>query len=105
MHAQYDQIDSVVPQGALSSMIGPGDYAEQGAVDCSVQSTRSTNPDEGQLKQFVSVVQASVEEAWKEVFRQNGRQYREPKRSEQDVSGTTGFFRNVVPGKNNQQRR
>jgi hypothetical protein len=43
-----------------------------------VQSSRSTNPEEEDLKQFVSVVLAKSEDVWNDVFRQNGRQYREP---------------------------
>src|SRR5215207_6826002 len=43
-----------------------------------VQSSRSQNPEEEKLKQFVSVVLAKSEDVWTDVFRQNGRQYREP---------------------------
>ncbi|HEX6046252.1 MAG TPA: neutral zinc metallopeptidase [Pyrinomonadaceae bacterium] len=43
-----------------------------------VQSSRSANPEEEELKQFVSVVLAKSEDVWNDVFRQNGRQYREP---------------------------
>lgn len=43
-----------------------------------VQSSRPTNPEEEELKQFVSVVLAKSEDVWQDVFRQNGRQYREP---------------------------
>ena len=43
-----------------------------------VQSSRSTNPEEEELKQFVAVVLAKSEDVWTDVFRQNGRQYREP---------------------------
>lgn len=43
-----------------------------------VQTTRPTNPEEEQLKQFVGVVLAKTEDVWQDVFRQNGRQYREP---------------------------
>jgi len=43
-----------------------------------VQSSRPTNPEEEELKQFVGVVLAKSEDVWQDVFRQNGRQYREP---------------------------
>lgn len=43
-----------------------------------VQSSRSTNPEEEELKQFVAVVLAKSEDVWTNVFRQSGRQYREP---------------------------
>jgi uncharacterized protein len=43
-----------------------------------VQSSRSANPEQDELKQFVSVVLAKSEDVWNDVFRQNGRQYREP---------------------------
>jgi uncharacterized protein len=42
------------------------------------QSSRSTNPQEDELKQFVSVVLASTEDVWTDIFRQSGRQYRKP---------------------------
>ncbi len=43
-----------------------------------VQSSRPVNREEEELKQFVSVVLAKSEDVWQDVFRQNGRQYREP---------------------------
>jgi predicted metalloprotease len=43
-----------------------------------VQSSRPLNPEEEQLKEFVSVVLAKSEDVWNNVFQQNGRQYREP---------------------------
>lgn len=43
-----------------------------------VQSSRPVNPQEEELKQFVSVVLAKSEDVWHNVFRQNGQQYREP---------------------------
>ena len=43
-----------------------------------VQSSRPLNPEEEELKQFVSVVLAKSEDVWSNVFRQNGSQYREP---------------------------
>lgn len=41
-------------------------------------SSRPQNPQQDELKQFVSVVLAKSEDVWTEVFRQNGSQYREP---------------------------
>jgi uncharacterized protein len=49
--------------------------ADQGA---GTQTSRPTNPQEEELKQFVSVVLAETEDVWTEVLRQNGRQYRKP---------------------------
>ena len=43
-----------------------------------VQSSRPLNAEEEELKQFVSVVLAKSEDVWNDVFRQSGRQYREP---------------------------
>src|ERR1044071_1427435 len=43
-----------------------------------VQSSRPQNPQQDELKQFVAVVLAKSEDVWTDVFRQNGRQYREP---------------------------
>lgn len=43
-----------------------------------VQSSRPQNPEEEELKQFVSVVLAKSEDVWTDVFRQNGQRYREP---------------------------
>jgi predicted metalloprotease len=43
-----------------------------------VQTSRPQNPQEEELKQFVGVVLAKSEDVWHEVFRQNGREYREP---------------------------
>lgn len=43
-----------------------------------VQTSRRQNPEEEELKQFVAVVLAKSEDVWGEIFRQNGRQYREP---------------------------
>jgi uncharacterized protein len=41
--------------------------------------TRQVNPEEEELKQFVSVVLAETEDVWHQQFRQLGREYREPK--------------------------
>ena len=43
-----------------------------------VQSSRPQNAEEEELKQFVAVVLGKTEDVWTDVFRQNGRQYREP---------------------------
>jgi len=43
-----------------------------------VQTSRRQNPQDEELKQFVSVVLAKSEDVWHDVFRQNGREYREP---------------------------
>ena len=43
-----------------------------------VQSSRPRNNEEENLKQFVAVVLAKSEDVWQDVFRKNGRQYREP---------------------------
>lgn len=43
-----------------------------------VQTSRPQNPQEDELKQFVGVVLAKSEDVWTDVFRRNGRQYREP---------------------------
>ena len=43
------------------------------------QSARSVNPQEEELRQFTGAVLGSTEDVWQELFRQNGRQYREPK--------------------------
>ena len=51
----------------------PSDQQQPG-----VQTSRPTNPRENDLKEFVGVVLAKSEDVWTDVFRQNGRQYREP---------------------------
>lgn len=58
----------------------PRQFLEQVPTDGSgeVQSSRPVNPEEEELKQFVSVVLAKSEDVWNDMFRQNGRQYREP---------------------------
>ncbi|HEX7175807.1 MAG TPA: neutral zinc metallopeptidase [Pyrinomonadaceae bacterium] len=42
------------------------------------QAERRVNPEEDELAQFTRVVLRDTEETWNEVFRQAGRQYREP---------------------------
>jgi uncharacterized protein len=58
----------------------PRQFLEQSPSDpgSGVQSSRPRNPEEEELKQFVAVVLAKSEDVWQDVFRQNGRQYREP---------------------------
>ena len=43
-----------------------------------VTRTAPTNPEEEEMKKFSSVVLGKTEDVWTEIFRQNGRQYREP---------------------------
>lgn len=42
------------------------------------QTARPTNPEEEELKRFTSAVLAGTEDAWNDVFRRAGRDYREP---------------------------
>lgn len=42
------------------------------------ETARQVNPEEEELKRFVSVVLAETEDVWNEIFRQLGSQYREP---------------------------
>lgn len=58
----------------------PRQFLEQVPTDqpSQVQTSRRQNPEEEELKQFVAVVLAKSEDVWGEIFRQNGRQYREP---------------------------
>lgn len=58
----------------------PRQFLEQVPNDGStgVQSSRPVNAEEEELKQFVSVVLAKSEDVWHDVFRKNGREYREP---------------------------
>jgi predicted metalloprotease len=58
----------------------PQQLLEQAPSDPSsgTQSSRPVNPEEEELKQFVSVVLGKSEDVWHEVFRRNGNQYREP---------------------------
>ena len=43
------------------------------------QSSRAGSPEEEERKQFVATLLANTEEVWTDLFRQIGRQYREPK--------------------------
>jgi uncharacterized protein len=65
---------------ALVFGVDPRQFMEQvpESPPSQVQTSRSNNPEEEELKQFVAVVLAKSEDVWTDVFRQNGRQYREP---------------------------
>jgi predicted metalloprotease len=65
---------------ALLFGIDPQQFLEQVPQEPSsqVQTSRPQNTEEEDLKQFVGVVLAKSEDVWNDVFRQNGRQYREP---------------------------
>lgn len=59
----------------------PRQLLEQAPVDnpsAGTQTSRPTNPQEEELRQFVAVVLASTEDVWTDIFRQAGRQYRKP---------------------------
>ena len=58
------------PQQVLEQL--PGNSPEQ------VQSSQPRSAEEEELKQFTGVVLAKSEDVWNQIFRQNGRQYREP---------------------------
>jgi predicted metalloprotease len=61
----------VNPQQLLEQL--PSDQQQPG-----VERPQSANPEEEKLKQFVGVVLAKSEDVWSDVFRRNGKQYREP---------------------------
>src|SRR6185436_2444115 len=48
---------------------------QQPQGDEGVQTSRPINPEEEELKKFVSVVLAQTEDAWSDIFRKAGRQY------------------------------
>lgn len=50
----------------------------QDTPNASSETARPVNPEEEELKRFVSVVLAETEDVWNEIFRQLGSQYREP---------------------------
>jgi hypothetical protein len=58
----------------------PRQLLQQGPVDdpAATQTSRSTNPQEDELKQFTQVVLASTEDVWTDLFRQAGGNYRKP---------------------------
>ena len=61
-----------VDPGALLNQTGE----EQPAV--STRTARPTSPAEDELKRFVSVVLADTEDVWTGIFKQTGREYRDP---------------------------
>ena len=65
---------------ALVFGVDPRQFMEQVPENppSQVQTSQPRNPEEEELKQFVAVVLAKSEDVWTDVFRQNGRQYREP---------------------------
>ena len=65
---------------ALVFGVDPRQFLDQSpnSPPAQVQTSRPQNAEEEELKQFVAVVLAKSEDVWTEVFRQNGRQYREP---------------------------
>jgi len=65
---------------ALVFGVDPRQFMEQApnSPPSQVQTSRPQNSEEEELKQFVAVVLAKSEDVWTDVFRQNGRQYREP---------------------------
>lgn len=54
------------------------DQMQSGSSPDNPAATRRANPEEEQLKRFVSVVLADTEDVWNERFREMGRQYRDP---------------------------
>ncbi|MFZ0062253.1 MAG: neutral zinc metallopeptidase [Pyrinomonadaceae bacterium] len=58
----------------------PRQLLEQAPVDpgTGTQTSRSTNPEEEELRKFTSVVLASTEDVWTEIFRQSDANYRKP---------------------------
>lgn len=61
------------PRALLEQLQGGGTTAP------ATSSSRPTNPAEEELKRFSSVVLASTEDVWKDIFQREGLQYREPK--------------------------
>ena len=60
------------PRAILEQLQGGGQSA-------GTQSSRPANPQEEELKRFTSVVLASTEDVWTDIFRREGGQYRPPK--------------------------
>ncbi|MDQ3472409.1 MAG: zinc metallopeptidase [Acidobacteriota bacterium] len=58
----------------------PRQLLEQAPVDqgAETQTSRTTNPEEEELKSFTRVVLASTEDVWTDIFRQSGGNYRKP---------------------------
>jgi predicted metalloprotease len=65
---------------ALLLGVNPRQLLEQmpNSPTSEVSTERAVNPEQDQLKKFVSVVLAKSEDTWQEEFRKNGRQYRKP---------------------------
>jgi predicted metalloprotease len=65
---------------ALVFGVDPRQFLDQSPSNppAQVQTSRPQNAKEEELKEFVAVVLAKSEDVWTDVFRQNGRQYREP---------------------------
>ena len=65
---------------ALLFGVNPSQLLEQAPSEQppATQSSRPQNAEEEELKQFVAVVLGKTEDVWTDVFRKNGRQYREP---------------------------
>lgn len=65
---------------ALVFGVDPRQFLDQSPTSppAQVQTSRPQNAEEEELKQFVAVVLAKSEDVWSDVFRQNGREYREP---------------------------
>ncbi len=66
---------------ALLFGVNPGKLLDQGTPDSpfSSQAPRQTNAADEELKKFTAAILGSTEDVWSDLFRQNGRQYREPK--------------------------
>jgi hypothetical protein len=62
------------PRQILDQIQGGGQPQQPGT-----QSSRPVNPAEEELKQFSSVVLASTEDVWTDIFRREGLQYRAPR--------------------------
>ena len=67
----------------LALLLGadPRQLLEQGPAEDpagGTQTSRPTNPEEEELKQFSRVVLASTEDVWTDIFRQAGSNYRQP---------------------------
>jgi len=65
---------------ALIFKVDPQQLLQQmpNQTESGTQSSRPTNPQEEELKQFVRTVLASTEDVWTDLFRQSGRAYRKP---------------------------
>ena len=64
---------------ALLFGANPGDLQQQSPDgDYGTQTSRPVNPQEEEVRKFVGVVLAQTEDAWSDIFRQMGKQYRKP---------------------------